>query len=69
MIAPEPAAVPFCTVVWMETTDCETLFATATQSTASPLVIAVLPSPDVLESTFCRELVVGTFTQPSVIAT
>ena len=68
MIAPEPAAVPFCSVVWIETTDWETLSATAAQSTASPLVIGALPSPDLPESMCCRELVVGTLTQPSVIA-
>ena len=67
-IAPEPLAVPLLSTVWMETTELDTLLATDVQSTDSPLLTVAEPEPDLLESTLVSELVVGTFTQPLVIA-
>ena len=54
-------------VDWMDTTDAETFFSTVVQSVLVVLLL-VLPEPDVFEDRPLSELVVGTFTQPLVMA-
>ena len=66
-IAPEPFATPPLMLAWMDTTDAETFFSTVVQSVLVVLLL-VLPEPDVFEDTPLSELLVGTVTQPLVIA-
>ena len=54
-------------LAWMDTTDAETFFSTVVQSVLVVLLL-VLPEPDVFEDTPLSELLVGTVTQPLVIA-